>query len=290
MMADRGTKQDDHDKDDDSSSSSSSSSSITDKTRTDTNHEISEEVISTAPRKRKRLPRRFWYKACKTFLSHPEKYNHSQTEFLRSSDSGSELQASDQVVFGRRLKEYKEGTLLGPSARTETVTTTKKNQQQQQKRQDALRTWNEGDGISNAENGNSKLTLKRRRRDELPVNYWYEMCKKFMENGAKYNNSQVCFLRSPDSGPHLDESQGMAFGKRLRLYKLGKLETEDGVRKRFRTPKFEDVERCLLAFLDARQSFSTSKMAVSWPFLLELSKRFAVALGYPEGEFRASPG
>lgn len=60
---------------------------------------------------------------------------------------------------------------------------------------------------------------------------------------------------------------------------------------RDRKGKYLDVERCLLAFLETRDQFADKgKMAVSWPFLQEMAKRFAVVLGHPPGEFSGSPG
>ena len=128
----------------------------------------------------------------------------------------------------------------------------------------------------------------RRTRRELPISVWYEACQKFTKDSGKYKNSQVTFLRSLDSGI-LDESNRMSFCKRLSAYKNGNLPQESSI-KRIRKGKYHDVEQCLIAFIETRTKFSKGKTAVTWPFLIELAKRFAVALGYSEKEFRASPG
>jgi len=138
--------------------------------------------------------------------------------------------------------------------------------------------------------GKGSQTKKRRAyRKEYPASFWYEMCEKFVNESAKYQENQVNFLKSPDSGV-LDYQDRQAFGKRLKAYKDGKLPRDDSI-KRNRKGKFLDVEQCLLAFIETREQFSDNgKMAISWPFLLEMAKRFAVALGHPPDEFRASPG
>jgi len=129
---------------------------------------------------------------------------------------------------------------------------------------------------------------KKRQRRECPVSVWYNACKTFLENPGKYQKSQINFLRSEDSGM-LDESYQMSFGKRLHAFKAGKLPQDDSV-KRVRNGKYHDVEQCLIGFMETRDTFSKGKIAVTWPFLMELAKRFAIALGYSESEFRASPG
>jgi hypothetical protein len=130
---------------------------------------------------------------------------------------------------------------------------------------------------------------KKRARRELPVSIWYEACQKFMQNPEKYNNSQLKFLRSEESGVLLDESNKMSFSKRLRSFKNGNLPQESSV-KRVRKGKYHDIEQCLIAYMETRTKFAKGKTAVTWPFLIELSKRFATALGYKKEEFRASPG
>jgi hypothetical protein len=146
----------------------------------------------------------------------------------------------------------------------------------------------ENDNALNDEGVASPPKKSRRTRRELPVSIWYEACQKFMKDSGKYKGSQATFLRSPDSGI-LDESNRMSFSKRLREFKNGNLPQESSI-KRVRKGKYHDVEQCLIAFIETRTKFSKGKTAVTWPFLIELAKRFAVALGYSEKEFRASPG
>ena len=131
--------------------------------------------------------------------------------------------------------------------------------------------------------------LRRSNRKEYPPSFWYDMCEKFSSYPEKYNQSQTEFLRHADSGV-LSFNDRQSFGNRLRAYKQGTLRRDDSV-LRERKGKYLDVEKCLLAFLETRDQFADKgKMAVSWPFLLEMAKRFAVALGHPPGEFSGSPG
>jgi hypothetical protein len=132
---------------------------------------------------------------------------------------------------------------------------------------------------------------KKRRpyRKEYPASFWYEMCEKFVTDSEKYQENQTKFLKSQDSGA-LDFEDRQAFGKRLKAYKDGTLARDDSI-KRNRKGKYLDVEQCLLAFLETREHFSENgKMAISWPFLLEMAKRYSVALGHPPDDFKASPG
>ena len=131
--------------------------------------------------------------------------------------------------------------------------------------------------------------LRRSNRKEYPPSFWYDMCEKFSSHPEKYNQSQTEFLRHADSGV-LSFHDRQSFGNRLRAYKQGTLRRDDSV-LRDRKGKYLDVEQCLLAFLETRDQFADKgKMAVSWPFLLEMAKRFAVVLGHPPGEFSGSPG
>jgi hypothetical protein len=115
-----------------------------------------------------------------------------------------------------------------------------------------------------------------------------------MQHSERYNNSQLKFLRSEESGVLLDESNKMSFSKRLRAFKDGKLPPPESTSstsvKRVRKGKYHNVEQCLIAYMETRTKFAKGKTAVTWPFLIELSKRFATALGYKKEEFRASPG
>jgi hypothetical protein len=149
-------------------------------------------------------------------------------------------------------------------------------------------TENTTDGNLNSDKASPAKKTRKRPRTEYPVSMWYEACQKFMDDPKKYNSSQVQFLRSQDSGV-LDENHKVSFGKRLKAFKDGNLPQDSGGSiKRVRKGKYLDVEQCLIAFIETRTKFSKGKTAVTWPFLLELSKRFAVALGYKD--FRASPG
>lgn len=137
--------------------------------------------------------------------------------------------------------------------------------------------------------GSSGQKKRRAYRKEYPAGFWYEMCERFMTNQDDYSKSHLEFLKSPDSGV-LDCNDRQSFGRRLKLFKEGKLPRDDSI-KRTRKGKYQDVEQCLLAFLETREQFmDKGKMAVSWPFLTEMAKRFAVALGHSPGEFSGSPG
>lgn len=130
---------------------------------------------------------------------------------------------------------------------------------------------------------------RKQNREEYPASFWYEMCEQFAKNPKRYGNSQRSFLRSEDSGMLVLDDR-VAFGRRLKAFKEGRLPRDDSI-KRNRKGKYEDVERCLLAFLDTRDQFADKgKVAISWPFLLEMSKRFSVALGHDPNGFSASAG
>jgi len=143
----------------------------------------------------------------------------------------------------------------------------------------------------NVKTSTSSPTKKKRRpyRKEYPASFWYEMCEKFTNDPDRYQKSQLNFLKSADSGV-LGFADRQAFGKRLKAFKEGNLPSDDSI-KRNRKGKYQDVERCLLAFLETRDQFTDKgKISISWPFLTEMAKRFSVALGHGPDEFSASPG
>ncbi len=135
----------------------------------------------------------------------------------------------------------------------------------------------------------TRKSLRRSNRKEFPPSFWYDMCERFSHNLEKYKSSQTEFLRHKDSGV-LGYNDRQSFGNRMRAYKKGTLRRDDAM-LRDRKGKYMDVERCLLAFLETRDQFADKgKMPISWPFLLEMAKRFAVVFGHPPGEFSGSPG
>lgn len=152
------------------------------------------------------------------------------------------------------------------------------------------------DNIDDAKNDSSDSARtpspkgqRRRHRMEFPVSFWYQMCQRFMNNQSLYHHSQIKFLRSPDSGV-LDESFKVSFGKRLKAFKAGTLPQNDSV-KRMRKGKYQDVEKCLIAYIETRETCcGRGKTNITWPYLTELAKRFATALGYDPNDFQASPG